>query len=292
MNQPIQTVFISPHPTKNGVKMALAQVLAILQQHHVQVLLPMEMRHLTRDAAVQWVTSLEGAERADVIITLGGDGTLLRMAGLSATAKKPLFGVNLGRLGFMTELERDEIDLIHHIFEQPCKLDNRMMLQVQVLRGGQVVYQSTALNDVVINKRNPFRAIHIDVKADDVSVMHFQGDGLIVATPTGTTAYSHSSGGPIIEPTAENIAVTPIAPFALGVSSIVFAPERQIVARAVGSDGERACIAADSEGGFELLPDDCVHIARADSFVQLLKIKNQSFYQILKQKYTDGGDRT
>lgn len=288
---PIKTVFISPHPTKVGVRPVLVQVLEILAQYQVQALLPHDMTHLSDDPAIGWVCAVEGVSRADVIITLGGDGTLLRMAGMCAAASKPMFGINVGRLGFMTELERNEVHLIHKMFEQPCAIDCRMMLEVQVLRAGLPMYQATALNDVVINKRNPFRAIRVDVKADDVSVMSFQGDGLIVATPTGTTAYCHSSGGPIVEPTAENIAVTPIAPFALGVSSIVFAPNRTIAVRAQGSDGERACIAADSEGAFDLMPEDCVHIKRAQCVVQLLKIKDQSFYQILKQKYTDGGDK-
>ncbi len=284
------TVYISPHPTKVGVRRTLCALLEILAQHQAVVLLPQEMRHLTDNPAVEWVESEVGAHRADFIITLGGDGTLLRMAGLSARAKKPMFGINLGHLGFMTALERTELDLVHRVFTDDCEVDNRMMLQVQVCRGEDIVYAQTALNDVVITKRNPFRAIHVNVRADATSVMRFQGDGVIVATPTGTTAYSHSCGGPIIEPTAENIAVTPLAPFALGVSTIVFAPNRTITVQATGSDGEHACIAADSTEGFELLPDDRICIQRANSYVQLLKIKDRSFYEILKEKYTDGGE--
>lgn len=118
------------------------------------------------------------------------------MARQAAIHRVPLLGVNVGHVGFMTELEREEIGLIQEVFEERYAIDSRMMLELSILRNGHAVYTQTALNDVTVTKHNPFHVIRLDISADSVPVTGFRGDGVIIATPTGTTAYSLAAGGP------------------------------------------------------------------------------------------------
>ena len=163
------------------------------------------------------------------------------------------------------------------------------MLDVAVMRNDQLIYTGMALNEVIVTKLNPSKVVRINIRSDETPVIDFRGDGLIIATPTGTTAYSYSAGGPIIEPTAENIAVTPICPFTGCGKSFVFSPTRTLSIRASAMDGGGACISADGEQTIGLRPDDVVYIRRSEAVTRLISVKDCSFYDILHQKLSDGG---
>ena len=285
----MKTVFIVPNLRKKGIDHAVRSVCELLQRYDAEVMLPRYTPILIEKDNIKFVELDEGARKADFIISLGGDGTMLRIAGLAARYDTPILGVNLGHLGFITALEADEIDLIARVFEGKYQIDNRMMLDVSVVRNGQTIYASTALNEVIVTKLNPSKIVRIKVQADETTVVHFRGDGLIVSTPTGTTAYSHSAGGPVIEPTAENISVTPICPFTIRGRSFVFSPTRTIAVCAAAMDGGGACISADGEQPFDLRPDDMVYIKRSEAVTRLITVKDCSFYDILQEKLSDGG---
>lgn len=285
----MKTVFIVPNLRKKGVSDAVKQVCDLLRARQAAILLPRYAAMLASGSGIDFVELEEGARCADFILSLGGDGTILRIADLASRYGTPLLGVNLGHLGFITGLEADEIGLIGRVLDGKYQIDQRMMLAVAVERNGDVVYSGTALNEIMLTKLNPSKIIRIEVEADRTPVIRFRGDGLIIATPTGTTAYSHSAGGPIIEPTAENIAVTPICPFTGGGKSFVFSPDRVISVRASAMDGGGACISADGDQAVDLRPDDVVYIRRAKAVTRLIAVKDCSFYDILHEKLSDGG---
>lgn len=285
----MKTVFIVPNLRKKGIDQAVRKVCELLSKYEAEIMLPRYSPMMIDEEGIQFVELEDGARRADFIISLGGDGTILRIAELAARYDTPLLGINLGHLGFITALEADEIDLISRIFEGKYQIDNRMMLDVTVVRNDQTIYAGTALNEVIVTKQNPSKIVGIEVLADETSVIHFRGDGLIVATPTGTTAYSYSAGGPIIEPTAENIAVTPICPFTGRGRSFVFSPTRTITVCAAAMDGGGACMSADGDQMIDLRPDDTVYIKKSEAVTRLITVKDCSFYDILRQKLSDGG---
>lgn len=169
------------------------------------------------------------------------------------------------------------------LFKGYYTIDSRMMLHVSVIRGQRVVYENDALNDVVLAKGAAFRVVRVCISADDEEVTRFSGDGVIIATPTGSTAYGLSAGGPVIEPRAENTVVIPICAHALTAKSFVFAPERRITLAAACEGGE-VCISADGGQSFAVLPDDRVVITRSALRTRLVRLKGLSFYQILQQK--------
>ena len=194
-----------------------------------------------------------------------------------------MLGVNVGHVGFMTELEPGELGEMQKLFKGYYTIDSRMMLHVSVIRGQRMVYENDALNDVVLAKGAAFRVVRVCISADDEEVTRFSGDGVIIATPTGSTAYGLSAGGPVIEPRAENTVVIPICAHALTAKSFVFAPERRITLAAACEGGE-VCISADGGQSFAVLPDDRVVITRSALRTRLVRLKGLSFYQILQQK--------
>lgn len=280
-------IFISPNLRKQGIAQAVRQTCAVLRAHGAEVLLPTQASVLSEEG-VTYLGQEEGIRQSDAMVVLGGDGTILRIAALAARYDTPILGVNLGHVGFMTELEPGEIAMTAKLCQGDFAIDDRMMLAVQVLRAGACVYHATALNEVMVSKKLPFHIIQMRLASDGETVADFKGDGLILATPTGTTAYSHSAGGPIIEPTAENIAVTPVCPFTIGAKPLVFSSHRKLTVCVSGTGS--ACVSADGDDGFELLPNDVVSVERAEYPARLIRVKNRNFYQILRRKLSDGGE--
>ncbi len=286
----MKNVFISPNMRKNGIINAVLEACQILHSCNARIMMPIQAQAIGVDGSdIIYIDSNDAIAQADFVISLGGDGTILRVARQAAAHCVPLLGINVGHVGFMTELEREEMGLIREVFEGKYEIDNRMMLELSILRGGHAVYTQTALNDVTVTKQNPFHVIRLDISADRVPVTRFRGDGVIIATPTGTTAYSLAAGGPIVEPSAENIAVTPICPHAWQAKSFVFSPEREIAVTASGLDGSAVCVSADGDKGLEVRPADVVVVRRSRLDMRLIRIKGQSFYHILRKKLSDGG---
>lgn len=286
----MKTVFVWPNTEKTNIIEVTQAVCTLLSEQHAQVLLPVHVRaRIPLIGNAEYIALDEGVASCDFILSLGGDGTILRIAEQAAQLCKPLLGVNLGHLGFMTELECSELHKIAKVFCGKYDIDSRMMLELRVMRGNTQVYHHHALNDVTITKINPFRIIHMDILADGVPVTSFSGDGVIIATPTGSTAYSLAAGGPIIEPQAENIAVTPVCAHNLSAKSFVFAPEREICIRASGPDSSGVCISADGRDGTEVQKGDRIQIRKSKLATRLIRVKGKSFYHILDEKLSGEG---
>ena len=165
-------------------------------------------------------------KRADLLIAFGGDGTILHLARTVALHNVPVLGINLGSLGFMSELEVNELDRLRDLAEGRFTVESRMMLDASVLREGRQVYSNIALNDAVISKGSIARVVRLDIFTEEGRLTRVGGDGIIVSTPTGSTGYSMAAGGPIVEPTAKNLLLTPICPHSTRSSSYVLSPDQ------------------------------------------------------------------
>ena len=285
----MRTIFIYPNLRKESARAILPAVCEQLHGEDVQLILPNQLRSSTHELhdevmALDYMETSEAVRFADAAVVLGGDGTMLRIARAAAQNELPLLGINVGHVGFMTELEPAELGEMRGLLDGKYSIDSRMMLHVAVERHGRVVYKNDALNDIVIAKGTAFRVVRVGISADGEEVTRFNGDGVIAATPTGSTAYGLSAGGPVIEPSAENLAVIPICAHALAAKSFVFAPERTLAITARCEGGSEVFISADGGQGFAVRPDDRVLITRSALRTRLIRLKGNSFYRILQQK--------
>ncbi len=281
-------IVLSPNPYRDkGLKMAQSARRA-LEEVGAQccVCFPFELDRGSVDIPSQ-MTALPEAEAfdgADMLVCFGGDGTILHAAKVAQRHGIPVLGVNLGSVGFMAELEAGELPLLTRLTQGKYRLEERMMLDVAVRREGKVINRDTALNDAVITKGAVARVIDLDVKADGALVSGFSGDGVIVSTPTGSTAYAMSAGGPIVEPTAENILVTPICPHTLHARSFVLDGHRTVSVRMAKTSRKSAYLSVDGGKAFRLGSGDQVELRRSRDRVRLVRLTGRSFYTVVNQK--------
>ena len=214
-------VVLSPNPYRDrGLKAALAAE-KILRNVGVDTVMclpfTVEGGNVELPKHISFKNTQEELKCADLLVCFGGDGTILHAAKDANAHKVPILGVNLGSVGFMAELEQSELSMLSKLAAGKYTVESRMMLDVTVRRDGKSVYNDIALNDAALTKGAVARVVDLEVYADKVLITRFSADGVVISTPTGSTAYSMSAGGPIVEPTAENIIVTPICPHALSV---------------------------------------------------------------------------
>lgn len=280
-------VVLSPNPYRDKGFRAVQAADQILREHGVEtsVCLPFrpdESMALPRQLSLKDIHT--EIRTADLLICFGGDGTILHAARLVRPYNVPILGVNMGSVGFMAELESSELGLLAGVSDGSFHCERRMMIDLRVFREGRSIFRDTALNDVVVTKGAVAREIDITVTADRVKMMGFSGDGVIVCTPTGSTAYSMSAGGPIVEPTAENIIVTPICAHDLKARSCVLDKER-VVGVTVGHMAHKnAYLSADGGRAFRLSGGDTVEMRASGQSVRLVRLTGRSFYEILNQK--------
>jgi len=231
----------------------------------------------------------EAMSKVDCIIVLGGDGTLLQTARFVAPDGIPLFGINFGQLGFLTEIEVPDIfPALEKLIHGDYQLEERMMLEAAVWRDGREVERSNALNDVVIAKGAFARLIKLEAYVNGEHATTFPADGVVIATPTGSTAYSLSAGGPLVPPTLDLMLLTPICPHALTSRPLVVCPESNIKIILVSNQGQ-VMLTMDGQHGFELEQYDQVIIQKAPYRAKFIKLKGRSFFQVLREKFKEGG---
>jgi NAD+ kinase len=226
--------------------------------------------------------------RVDLAIVLGGDGTLLAMAKTIAESGHdiPILAVNFGSLGFLTEITRPEInESIDAVLNGRATHDQRMMLRAVATRAGQPTLTHMALNDVVFTRTALSRMIELSVSVGDQLVTTVKADGLIVATPTGSTAYNLAAGGPIVHPSMDALVLTPIAPHTLTNRPIVIPTEREVRVRSAGSNaGDEVYVTIDGQTGFALHEGDELAIAKAERSLRLIRATTRSYFEVLRQK--------
>lgn len=222
--------------------------------------------------------------RADLMICFGGDGTILHAARDATLHNIPILGVNLGSVGFMAELERNELSLLIPLVQGVYSVQERMMLDVRIFRGEKLIYEDIALNDAVLFKGPTARVVDLEILADRVPVSETIGDGIIVATPTGSTAYSMSAGGPIVEPTSRCIIITPVCAHQLAVRPMVFPPERLITVQPPKAKRKQAYLSIDGGKSIRLATGERVEISCSSHTTKLIQLTGRNFYQLINNK--------
>ena len=228
-------------------------------------------------------------QRADLLITFGGDGTILHLAKLTALNQVPVLGINMGSLGFIAELEAGEIDRLRDLKDWDFATEDRMMLDVSVIRDGRQIYQNLGLNDAVIREGPISHVIHLRVESDGHHLADIAGDGVIIATPTGSTAYALSAGGPVVEPEAEILVLCPICTHNMRFSSYVLSPEHTLTVELERNGRKPVYLCVDESRAFPLRSNDVVQIRRSRHMVRLAHLSEKSFCEVFAQKMLPGG---
>ena len=273
-------IIIKPH--KPEAKEVLKKLVSWLEAQHLEAVLDVDTAKII-DAKSKYQKS-QIASLVDMIIVLGGDGTLLSVARLTVSKGIPILGVNLGGLGFLTEVTLDELyPTLEKVIAGDCVVDERMMLMTHIHRQGERLAQSPVLNDVVINHGIIARMIILDIFVNSQFVTSLRGDGLIISTPTGSTAYSLSAGGPIIHPTVNAVILTPICPHTLTNRPIVI-PNNVKIEAVLKTEDEGVMVTFDGQVGFSLRKDDIVEMRQAETRVKLIQSSGKNYYEVLRRK--------
>ena len=226
---------------------------------------------------------------ADLMITFGGDGTILHLAKLAALNKVPVLGINMGGLGFVAELEKGELEVLRKLQDWDFHVEQRMMLDVSVIREGKQIYTNLGLNDAVIREGPISHVIHLKISSDGRHLADIAGDGVIVSTPTGSTAYSLSAGGPVVEPVAQTMVVCPICTHNMRFSSYVLSPEHVLTVELERNGRKPVYLLVDESQAFSLRSDDKVLVRRSKYVTKLVRLTEKSFCEIFAQKMLPGG---
>jgi NAD+ kinase len=254
-----------------------------LRDHGREVLLDQEAAGICPEVGPGLPRS-EVAATADLVIVLGGDGTLLSVARLIGSREVPILGVNLGGLGFLTEITLDELfPTLEAVLRDQYSLSRRLTLTVRVLRGGELVAGFEALNDAVINKTALSRIVDLETHVNGEYVATFRADGLILSTPTGSTAYCLAAGGPIIYPTLPALVIIPICPHTLTNRPLVV-PDSAVVEIIQGSEGEDVHLTVDGQVGVDLRYRDVVAVQRSTRSIALVKSPKLNYFDLLRTK--------
>jgi NAD+ kinase len=277
-----KSIGILTKPKFLEVKSTLLGVVAWLRARSIDVLLDTTSAALLNEPGGMPKTQL--AEKADVLLVLGGDGTILSAARLAAERSIPILGVNMGGLGFLTEVRLDNLyPSLDRVFANDFILDERLMLATHIHRHGETVARGTVLNDVVISKGTLARMIDLQIDIDGQFITNLRGDGLIIGTPTGSTAYSLSAGGPIMNPGVQALILTPICPHTLSHRPLIV-PSNVVIEVTLTSQDEGSMATLDGQVGVTIIQGDKAVIHASDSRTRLIRFPESHYYEVLRGK--------
>ena len=263
----MKNVVLTPNPYRDKNFQTVRAAMKVLKEAGMEprLCLPFEVdRNYELPKDLRFHKLDRELQNAELVVCFGGDGTILHMAKAATRKNVPILGVNIGTMGFMAELESTELDQLARLAKDDYTLDKRMMLDVVVQRDRDIIFHDIGLNDVVVTKGAIARIAHVAVKCDGVEAMECGGDGIIVATPTGSTAYSLSAGGPIVEPEANNILITPICAHDVMSRCIVASDKRVITMELVQNARRNAYLSVDGGKALRLNMGDVVTVRRSN----------------------------
>ncbi len=285
----IKTVGIFPNPTKQDWLEVTEKIVRFLREKKTDV--AMEPSFLS-EHPVKGVDTGSPLTDADIIISLGGDGTLLNLVGRIGNCNQPIMGVNLGSLGFLTEFTIDSLfRALDKVIKGDFTVESRITLHSIVTRNGEKIAEHTALNDVVITHEKLARLITIKAFFDETHITTYQADGLIICTPTGSTAYSLSAGGPIVEPTLDAILLTPICPHTI-TNRPILVPGNRKIEIVLPETGMGAILTIDGQTGVEIEKDDIIEVQRSKKGIKLIQSPETSFFDVLRDKLKWSGSKS
>lgn len=284
----MRNVILTPNPYRDRNFQTVRSAIQILKDAGIQpkLCLPFEVdRNYELPKDLRFSRLDRELPNAELVICFGGDGTILHMAKAATRRGVPLLGVNIGTMGFMAELESSELKELRRLADDDFSVEPRMMLHVRAEHEGRVILEEDALNDAVITKGAVARVVQMSVQGDGVDMMSFSGDGLIVCTPTGSTAYSMSAGGPLVEPAAQNIVLTPICAHDMQTRAIVTSADREITVQLARTGRKNAFLSVDGGKAVRLSSGDRITIRRSEHVTRLLRLTGRSFFEIIQNKF-------
>lgn len=282
---------MTPNPYRDSSFNTVRQAQKILQEAGVEarLCLPFEVDRSTElPKDLRFYRLDRELSDSEAVICFGGDGTILHMGKAATRHGLSVLGVNIGTMGFMAELESSELDMLARLATDKYTIDSRMMLDVVVHRGQDIIFHDICLNDIAITKGAIARIVYLNIKCDDVQAMECGGDGVIFATPTGSTAYSLSAGGPIVEPQASGIVITPVCAHDMASRCLVTSDKRVIKVCLTKNTKRNAFLSVDGGKALKLNYGDVVTIRKSDLSTKLIRLKNRGFYDVLNMKFRNG----
>ncbi len=279
----IRTVGIACKPISKVVCRVVPPLLAWLRERNVETVVDKETQACI-DAGLSGLPRESMGDKIDLLMVLGGDGTLLAAARALGGHEVPILAVNLGALGFLTSVTLDELyPVLEQVLAGKHRTSTRMMLEAAIIHNGKPGEARTALNDAVVNKSAMARMLDFDVHIDGIHVGHYRADGLIVSTPTGSTAYSLAAGGPILHPDLDAFVITPICPHMLTNRPLVISASARVEV-SISPGEEPPYLTLDGQTGVQLAPSDRVTVAKSTHKVKLVRPMDKNYFEILRSK--------
>ena len=284
----MKNVILTPNPYRDKGFQTVRRAMEILRDAGMEpkLCLPFEVDRsyeLPRDLRFSKLD--RELQNAELVICFGGDGTILHMAKAATRKNVPILGVNIGTMGFMAELESTELHQLARLAQDDYTVDHRMMLDVTVQRDRDIIFHDICLNDVVLAKGAVALIAYLTVKCDGVQALQCGGDGVIIATPTGSTAYSLSAGGPIVEPEASNILITPICAHDVMSRCIVASDQRVVTVEMARNARRNAYLSVDGGKALRLNWGDMATVRKSSLVTRLVKLNDRSFYDVVNTKF-------
>ncbi len=278
-------VAVIPNLTREYALKITDEVVRQLKKNNAEILIADYAAEEYSSEDVEFLKVDEAVESCDVVIAIGGDGTILHSGKIAASCGKPILGINAGKLGFMAGLEKNELDLLSCLFDGNYSIDKRMMLDVMIFDEiGMCVQRFNCINDAVFVRKVNRTIIEVSVESNGRLVNNYWGDGVIFATPTGSTAYSLSAGGPVVAPTIESIILTPICNHSLFSHPIIFRADERMRVYATKEDETELCVSCDGEPPISIGAGCSVIVQKSAAAADFIRIKSDSFIEILNMK--------
>lgn len=282
-NSPFKTIGIISRPRRSNLVEVIPGLLRWLEQRGVTTIYDAETAS-SLDGGALGTTRHQIVQESDLLLVLGGDGTLLATAREAAVRAVPVLPINMGSLGFLTSFTVDELyPALENVLAGQATINERVLLLVERVNCGQVVTQQRVLNDAVVHKGTLARMIELELYIDESFVCRYRADGLIAATPTGSTAYSMSAGGPIVHPAVESILITPICPHTLSDRPVVVRDTSLIELR-ISAGSDSVFLTLDGQTGVPMQTGDRVRITRSPERLKLIQPPNKTYFEILRSK--------
>lgn len=280
-------IAVIPNLSKKNADVYTSKVIKKIFSLNAEVLMLSDKQKFFNDRKIKYYSNIGNLIfNCDIVITIGGDGTIIHKAKHAARFSKPILGINLGKIGFVAGLEPTEIDKLEQLIKGEYTVEKRMMLSVNVKKG-ETTRKFYALNDVVITKGVYSGLVNLNVTLNNDEITKYVADGIILATPTGSTAYSLSAGGPVIEPSMKCILLTPICQHSMFSRPVIFGENSKINITAKTREKDESVLSIDGGRPIIINDRDLVSVEAAKMTVSLIKLKNQNFYKVLNSKLSE-----
>lgn len=275
---------IFPSLSNDGARSIVNDAIGILNSENCKVYLANQYKDFFSATEAEFVNEAELMQICDVAVAIGGDGTTVKVAKNAAIHGKPVLGINVGRLGFLSGIERNELELLKNVVSGDYKHDERIMLKAQIIEDGRIINTYHCLNDAVFSRGDFARLIDVNVTDNNRELLTVRADGVVIATPAGSTAYSLAAGGPVLSPDLESFVITPICPHSLMDRSILVNCFNELEVKTTSDVSNNAIFTCDGEEPAIISSKTTVVVSLSEYKAKLIKIKPDNFYEVLKKK--------